>query len=162
MKKKLNRQTSILSILGKLVLLIGGVSLILLGVMLNNLSKVKEVAYTYMLNTAKLFMEDIETDIEMVTSEIFYRGINDTCFNRLPQDFYEETGQFLQNYIMSMSMEKAKEILLKTDIAVSEIAMKVGYTNLFGIVKENVLGNLYTPAFDAYKMRPKSHFEIEL
>lgn len=86
MKKKLNRQTSILSILGKLVLLIGGVSLILLGVMLNNLSKVKEVAYTYMLNTAKLFMEDIETDIEMVTSEIFYRGINDTCFNRLPQE----------------------------------------------------------------------------
>lgn len=52
--------------------------------------------------------------------------LSEEYFSRL---FRQETGATFKDYILMMKMEAAKEILDKTDLSVSIVASKVGYSN---------------------------------
>lgn len=60
-------------------------------------------------------------------------------FNITPQYlsaiFKEKTGQNISDYIQSLRMSRAKELLLTTDYSVSQIAKMIGYTEVSGFTK---------------------------
>ena len=49
--------------------------------------------------------------------------------------FKEQIGENFSDYITGRRIEKAKELLRSTDLTVSEIAIKVGYANSAGLIK---------------------------
>ena len=49
--------------------------------------------------------------------------------------FKEYIGENFSDYIAKKRIEKAKELLRSTDLTVSEIAIKVGYANSAGLIK---------------------------
>jgi two-component system response regulator YesN len=50
--------------------------------------------------------------------------------DHLSHIFKKETGLSLSDYIIEQRMKKAKELLLTTNMMVSEIAIEAGYSNL--------------------------------
>ena len=47
----------------------------------------------------------------------------------LGQLFKNETGEMFTNYLNQVRIEKARELLLKTNLKINEITEKVGYLN---------------------------------
>ncbi|MBA4496478.1 response regulator [Paenactinomyces guangxiensis] len=55
-----------------------------------------------------------------------YIHVNPSYFSRL---FYKETGKLFTDYLTSYRLERAQQLLLRTDLPVYEIAGRVGYSN---------------------------------
>lgn len=75
---------------------------------------------------------------EYLSPEISLSTIADK-FNITPQYlsaiFKEKTGHNISDYIQNLRMNKAKELLLTTDLPVSQIARIIGYTEVSGFTK---------------------------
>jgi len=83
--KQPQKQTSVLSISIRIMIPCFCVLVILFVVVFNNLQKAREVAYSYMMSTADLRVDDISADIDKINSEIFKRGENHIYSQRLPK-----------------------------------------------------------------------------
>lgn len=55
-----------------------------------------------------------------------YVGYNSDYLNRL---FRKETGKTISQYLLGVRIKIAKELLLQTDMQISDIALEVGYSN---------------------------------
>lgn len=75
---------------------------------------------------AKIYItQNIEKKLtrEEISEHVAY---NPDYFNRI---FKEETGLSIIEYILNEKIEVAKELLAKTDIQISDIALRIGYNN---------------------------------
>lgn len=64
----------------------------------HNLAEARKLAYKYMLDTASLFVEDIISDIEKISSETFYRCENNTYSNKLPDQITPRKAEYYKTY----------------------------------------------------------------
>lgn len=71
----------------------------------------------------KNYMEKIS--LEQVANLV---SMNRSYFCKL---FKSETGITFQDYLIKLRMEKARELLINSDMKISDIAEKVGYANVF-------------------------------
>ncbi|MNZ71369.1 HTH-type transcriptional regulator YesS [compost metagenome] len=61
-----------------------------------------------------------------------YVGLNPAYLSRL---FKKETGQNLIDFLISVKMNRARELLDTTDMTVSSVAQQVGYSNFSHFTK---------------------------
>ena len=74
-----------------------------------------------------------------------YISMNKSYFSRL---FKQETGEMFHEYLIRMRLEQAQELLLSSDAKISDIAIEVGYNDIF----------YFNRAFKAYAGMPPSEY----
>lgn len=98
-----------------------------------------EKAYSGYVKSAIAYVMNNYADIESLSEVADYININSDYFCRI---FKAETGVTFNHYLTSYRIQKAVELLTKTDLKVYEVAEKVGYSNLsyFSRVFKKVTG----------------------
>lgn len=79
----------------------------------------------------RYIQQNIEEEISRV-SVADYVGLNPAYLSRL---FKKETGQNLIDFLISVKMNRTRELLDTTDMSVSAIAQQVGYSNFSHFTK---------------------------
>jgi two-component system response regulator YesN len=80
-------------------------------------------------NVVDKIKEYIDSHLQEELSRERLAGMVYLSAGHISRVFRDEVGMPLSNYVIMRRMEKAKEYLRTTNLGVSEIAMKVGYTN---------------------------------
>lgn len=80
----------------------------------------------YLVRKAKLFIHDHYSEQISLDDISDFLNISPEHLSRV---FSEKTGKNLTKYITEYRIEKAKEILLQSNLKIYEIALKVGYTS---------------------------------
>lgn len=98
-----------------------------------------EKIYSGYVKSAIAYVADHYAGIESLSEVADYVNINTEYFCRL---FKSETGVTFNNYLTSYRIQKAVELLTKTELKVYEVGEKVGYSNLsyFSRVFKKVTG----------------------
>ncbi|MEF2248106.1 response regulator transcription factor [Paenibacillus sp. IITD108] len=78
-----------------------------------------------------------------------YISMNKSYFSRL---FKQETGEMFHEYLIRTRMEQAQELLLSSDAKISDIAIEVGYNDIF----------YFNRAFKAYAGMPPSEYRNKI
>lgn len=85
MKRK-NKQQSIISIINWIMIPTCCVLLVLFLVIAGNLKKVQEATGEYMMNTATLFVNNLDANVDKMTSEIYWRCEERSYFDGWPEE----------------------------------------------------------------------------
>lgn len=94
--------------------------------------KQKEKSKTVLANSIKYYLEAHHSEdisLDSLSSSMY---ISPTYMSKL---FKQETGESPINYLIKIRMEKAKELLLKKELSIKEIANLVGYQDAYHFSK---------------------------
>ena len=94
--------------------------------------KQKEKSKTVLANSIKFYLEAHHSEdisLDSLSSSMY---ISPTYMSKL---FKQETGESPINYLIKIRMEKAKELLLKDELSIKEIATSVGYQDAYHFSK---------------------------
>ena len=94
--------------------------------------KQKEKSKTVLANSIKYYLEAHHSEdisLDSLSSSMY---ISPTYMSKL---FKQETGESPINYLIKIRMEKAKELLVKEELSVKEIANSVGYQDAYHFSK---------------------------
>ena len=88
----------------------------------------RESAYAAKIQKARVYLtENFEQVIDMYALAK-HHGISYSLFRRL---FKTHTGRAPQKYLIDIRIDKARELLRHTDLSVSEIAQKTGFSSIY-------------------------------
>ena len=83
--------------------------------------------YSNYVKSAIIYVSNHYMNIESVADVADYVNLNQDYFSRI---FKSETGETFNSYLTNFRIEKAVELLEKTDLKIYEVGEKVGYPNL--------------------------------